>query len=761
MRLQLNGLWALVFWAISMVSMAQTPLSVPDVTFDAGGNVFAVARDASGRILIGGVFSSVGGQPRSNFARLLADGRIDPDFVCNASGPVRAIAVSATGQIYIGGGFSTINGASKSRLARLDAGCVLDAAFPAQAPNNDVNAMALDSGDAKLFVGGRFSTPRTRIARVDTATGAFDPELAFTVTGTVFSVLPDGLGGVFVGGAFGAVGSVAGTSNLAHLVRNSGDGSFSVRTNFPLINAVSSSPNGRVSALVANGTHVFVGGLFTQIGASSVSRLAKVSAATGEVDMTFQPEPNGNVLALLRQGDALYVGGGFEQIAGGGTRSRLARISANDASLHWTQTMDRPVNSLTLGAGGILAGGNFVLARNDVRSALVEVDATTGDATAIHSEILTAGGALTHLRMPDGRMWVGGNFLRANGLPKAGLVLVNADGSVDPGGDLGVYGDLGVLNLVPDASGRVYVSGNFTMVDGVSRHSLFRLTTTGTVDAAFPLEAQLGRGGVFKVLLDGNAMFVAGGFQSIGPVGQVPLAQANAAKVSLLTNSVDASWDPLITTTATSTFTPFPIQGAALDAANDRIYMGGGISSVDGSPVSLVAALNTETGALVPEFAPVLVGSGGFGEVWSLGLDPDGAGLYIGGLGLESVNGQTGFGQLFRVSRNDGSLDAAWNSGSGPDDYVESIQVDGEFVYACGFLSTGSIPQGDGLLRFDRVSGLVDTAYVPMMTSCYHASLDRTRNRITASGGDVLQVGNERQGVATFSTVLFSDGFED
>jgi hypothetical protein len=737
---------------------AQTPLTVPDVTFDTAGNVLAVARDSSGRILVGGAFNQVGGLPRSNLARLLPDGSVDPDFVCNASSVVRAIAVSASGQIYLGGSFSSINGVTKARLARVDASCVIDAAFPAQAPGNGtVNALALDSGDAKLFVGGSFSSPRTRIARVDTDVGAFDPEVAFTVTGTVYAVLPDGQGGVFVGGQFGAVGGVVDTANLAHLVRDAVSGTFSVRSNFPAVNGQATNPNSRVNALALGGGHLYFGGIFTQTGASNVPRLAKVSAATGEVDLTFLPEPNGSVLALLLQGDALYAGGGFEQIAGSGTGAHLARIRASDGTVQWTQTMDRTVTSLAVGANGILAGGNFVLAQNQVRPALAEANADTGATTALQSDILSPGGAFTHLRMPDGRLWVGGNFLRVNGLSRAGLARINVDGSLDENIDIGVYGELGVLTLVPDTSGRLFVGGNFSRVDGAVRHALFRLTTSGGVDAAFPLEAQLGRGGVFKILLDGNAMFVMGGFQSIGSVGQAPLVQAKAAKVSLLTNSVDASWNPLITAPSGL----FAIQGAALDAANDRLYVGGAINSVDAAPVNLVAALHTETGGLVPEFAPALVGAGGFGEVWALALDPDGTGLYVGGLGLETVNGQTGFGQLFRLSRNDGALDAAWSSGSGTDDFVESIQVDRGFVYACGFLTTSSFPLGDGLLRFDRVGGLADTSYVPMMSSCYHVSLDPARLRITASGGDVFQVGNERQGVATFSTVLFSDGFED
>src|SRR5207249_8006568 len=45
-----------------------------------------LALQADGKILIGGIFSTLAGQPRANFARLNADGSLDPGFNPGVSG---------------------------------------------------------------------------------------------------------------------------------------------------------------------------------------------------------------------------------------------------------------------------------------------------------------------------------------------------------------------------------------------------------------------------------------------------------------------------------------------------------------------------------------------------------------------------------------------------------------------------------------------------------------------------------------------------
>ena len=77
---------------------AQSPL--PD-SFNPGAGgysdttVCSLAVQADGKILVGGDFTTLGGQTRTNIARLNADGTLDSTFNSGANGVVISLAVQA------------------------------------------------------------------------------------------------------------------------------------------------------------------------------------------------------------------------------------------------------------------------------------------------------------------------------------------------------------------------------------------------------------------------------------------------------------------------------------------------------------------------------------------------------------------------------------------------------------------------------------------------------------------------------------------
>ena len=77
---------------------------------------------ADGKILVGGFFQGIGGQPRNSIARLdpmtgLADS-FNPNPPTQSS--VDSIAVQADGKILVGGFFQDIGGLPRNSIARLD-----------------------------------------------------------------------------------------------------------------------------------------------------------------------------------------------------------------------------------------------------------------------------------------------------------------------------------------------------------------------------------------------------------------------------------------------------------------------------------------------------------------------------------------------------------------------------------------------------------------------------------------------------------------
>ncbi|MEO6263792.1 MAG: delta-60 repeat domain-containing protein [Luteimonas sp.] len=88
----------------------------------ANGDVFALAVQADGKIIVGGNFTIIAGQTRNRVARLNPDGSLDTSFAATAvDGAVRAIAVQADGRIVIGGAFAQVGATLRNRIARLNA----------------------------------------------------------------------------------------------------------------------------------------------------------------------------------------------------------------------------------------------------------------------------------------------------------------------------------------------------------------------------------------------------------------------------------------------------------------------------------------------------------------------------------------------------------------------------------------------------------------------------------------------------------------
>src|SRR6185503_9090410 len=103
------------------------------------GVVYAVARDGKGGWFVGGSFTHVRGQPRSNLAHLDADGVLTA-WNPGANLPVRAMAVIGR-TVYVGGDFTSIGGQERNRIAAIDA---VDATVTAWNPiaNSSVHALA-------------------------------------------------------------------------------------------------------------------------------------------------------------------------------------------------------------------------------------------------------------------------------------------------------------------------------------------------------------------------------------------------------------------------------------------------------------------------------------------------------------------------------------------------------------------------------------------------------------------------------------------
>ena len=147
-----------------------------DLSFDPGngpsGNVNAIVLQPDGRIIIGGTFIGYNGFARGGIARVLANGALDPSFDSGVGtgGNVFALALQHNGQIVLGGSFVQDSGTNRSFIARVFGDGSLDFGFN-PVPNSWVQSLAVEPDD-RILVGGLFididGFGRNRIARLNT-----------------------------------------------------------------------------------------------------------------------------------------------------------------------------------------------------------------------------------------------------------------------------------------------------------------------------------------------------------------------------------------------------------------------------------------------------------------------------------------------------------------------------------------------------------------------------------------------------------------
>ncbi|MBX7187282.1 MAG: choice-of-anchor D domain-containing protein [Vicinamibacteria bacterium] len=120
------------------------------------------------KILVAGFFTSIGGVPRRNLARLNPDGSVDLSFNPDPDFPVLSLALQADGRIILGGGFTSVGGVSRNRAARVNADGTLDPDFDPDVASG-VRAVALQA-DGRVLISGDFSAingiARPRFARL-------------------------------------------------------------------------------------------------------------------------------------------------------------------------------------------------------------------------------------------------------------------------------------------------------------------------------------------------------------------------------------------------------------------------------------------------------------------------------------------------------------------------------------------------------------------------------------------------------------------
>lgn len=649
----------------------QTVVSNPASQVHTSGHVFALVRQADGKIVVGGEFVAVNGVPRNNLARLNPDGSLDNTWDPDVDGAVFALAIDGV-NIYAGGGFNNAGGNFHRNLARFaQAGDGTSDPVWDPSPDAGVFALALD-GAGSVYVGGLFTTiggqPRNYLAKLSVSGSGTTDALWNPSPDARIGRLALSGGFVFTVGAFTTIGGQA-RQRLAKLDMASGlaDPLWAPTT------------DGNVFALTTDvAGNVYLGGDFAHVGASAIHCLARIPGnGAGQMDPAWTPSIPFCPYSFATEGSTLYVGGyGLARISSGGLVDST-----------WTPApSDLPFYALvTDGSANVTGGGLFSRIGNQTRLGLASFTGPTG--------VLAPGGpadppwaiGTEHVPQVDtiavdsiGGTIIGGAFqFMHDGTRRNNIARLNADGSVDTVWDPNPDGY--VSHVATDGNANVFVGGFFHGIGGAGIPYVAKIPANGN-GAADPNWNPAPDDIVESLAVDASNVYVAGWFKNIGGqsrnyLAKVPIAGSGAA---------DAAWNP------NPDSVPWRL---TLDGAT--LYAGGTFTTIGGQPRINLARLSTSgVGAADPVWAP-----NPDRDVWSIAVDAQGDVFTVGNFAY--IGGQARLGIAKLSGTGVGAVDTNWGNNIQGLGYI-TLACDGGTLFAGGF---------GGMQRISTATGAIDPAW--------------------------------------------------
>lgn len=312
------------------------------------------------------------------------------------------------------------------------------------------------------------------------------------------------------------------------------------------------------------------------------------SAQENVINQQFPEFNEGNVTAIAvdEEYDRIYLGGNFERLIPADTTIKefLDEVNVNTgfSTNQIPETNGAITNIVADGSGGKFLCGDFSKVGNFNRKSLVHLNAEN-KVTALSLEL---NGAVNDVLIDEieNALYIGGSFTTVNGVKRNNLCAIDLD-SYD------------LMPWNPQTNGRVYdleqkgdtifFSGGFSGVGKIRQYSLtLDLDENKIVDKGLVTDRQIrsaepdGEGG----------WFIGGNFTTVQGVDQPRLAHIDADG-----NLTDFA--PNITLDGTYNFY---ITVNTIVLEDGVIYIGGNFNAVNGIPRRNAAALDAETGQVLP-----------------------------------------------------------------------------------------------------------------------------------------------------------------
>ncbi|MCW1886805.1 delta-60 repeat domain-containing protein [Luteolibacter flavescens] len=364
-------------------------------TITTEGQIYSM-QPVSGGMIIGGVFDSVNGVPRTSIAKILSNGTLDPSFNVPLVGFNRLVSdMKLDGStLYFCGDFLTAGGAPTQHVARVnattgavDAGWFTKPLTPILCLETDANYVYIGSAGLRYIeIAPNVPVEVNNLARLSKGgTATVDPNwkpyiaaengnpAIASVNDMVFSGSNLIIGGHFIfvvnpldiSTPYQRVCVAALTTNTwGQPVSGWGD------IYFDAVGDV-----GTISRLLLHNGALYVAGDFQFVNNNEYYYVAKLNPVTGAQDLAFDVSPldyddpygSFKVSTLAASGSHLYVGGSFTHVFTGiapnpfEASPYIARVSASSGMLDysWYPYPDGPVSRMAFEGQNLWTYGTF------------------------------------------------------------------------------------------------------------------------------------------------------------------------------------------------------------------------------------------------------------------------------------------------------------------------------------------------------------------------------------------------------------------
>ena len=494
--------------------------------------------------------------------------------------------------LYVGGNFDTVTTPSASRSGL--------AAF-------DLNNLSTGSGLISTWA------PATNGPAISVTAGA-----AYVYVGGLFDQITDSLGSL-TRKSFAEVNSVG----------VAGAGNVTSRTiDFTQTNGSSTIP-GEVADIEVTGSKLLLAGDFDDVtigGATSLrSNFAEVDLITGLTG--WAPNPNGALNSMALDGTTLYVGGRFTDLGGAGGPDYVARysnISTAPTLAAWDPQIDSSVRQVLVSGSNVILGGYFYVADADPVPHLIKLDSNFTRDVTFDPTTLSGNYAIQDLAF-----W-NGNVVAAVQKFVSRFTSEFYIEEIDPAtgiraGIPATFNDW--ISDITTTGGRLYIGGDFTSITASVPTTT---TTTRNYAAALLTDRSLASwhpsvAGPVATLLETSAhVYIGGDGPPSGSLSRTPYV---VRAIKLETGGIDNTWSVDLTASGTALYGSV----SSLASWSGEIAIGGHrlngtASSPDGSSILLANVSSAATRSV-----------GAVGRPYANELLPTDSALYIAGEGTFDI----------------------------------------------------------------------------------------------------------------------------